>query len=89
MDQEIANLLRAIKAGILTATTKVELEKLEAERRRLLESLEGGEAKRLKKIAAFLPNAEARYRQLVANLECLPQRHVAEARQELATLLAT
>jgi hypothetical protein len=47
----------------------------------------GAEAKRLNKITAFLPNADARYRQLVLNLERLPQRYIAEARQELFTLL--
>jgi flagellar motility protein MotE (MotC chaperone) len=84
VDHELANVMQAIKAGVLTTTTKAELEKLEGERQRLMESLNGSEAKRLKKIAAFLPNAEARYRQLVANWERLPQRYVAEARQELA-----
>lgn len=73
--------MAAIKAGILTATTKAE-----AERTRLLESLQGN-AKGLRKIVSFLPNAEARYRQLVANLERLPQRYVAEARQELSALV--
>nr|MBA2253440.1 hypothetical protein [Nitrospirales bacterium] len=86
VEQEIANIMAAIKAGILTATTKAELEKAEAERTRLLESLQGS-AKGLRKIVSFLPNAEARYRQLVANLERLPQRYVAEARQELKALV--
>jgi hypothetical protein len=86
VEQEIGHLLTAIKAGIFTTTTKAELEKLEAERVRLLNSLDDS-AKGLRKIAAFLPNAEARYRQLVLNLERLPQRYIAQARQELATLL--
>ena len=87
VDQELANLMQAIKAGILTATTKAEVEKLEVERQRLLRSVEGDDVKRLNKITVFLPNAEARYRQLVMNFERLNQRNIAQARQELSTLL--
>lgn len=53
---------------------------------RLLGGLDNS-SKGLRKIMAFLPNAEARYRQLVLNLERLPQRYIAQARQELTTLL--
>ena len=52
---------------------------------RLLGDLDDS-AKGLRKIAAFLPNAEAGYRQLVLNLERLPQRYIAQARQELILL---
>src|SRR5262249_18695463 len=37
VEREISNIMVAIKAGILTPTTKAELEKLEAERTRLLQ----------------------------------------------------
>ena len=58
----------------------------ESERVRLLGSLEDS-AKGLRKITAFLPNAEARYRQLVSNLKRLPQRYIAHPSHELTTLL--
>jgi hypothetical protein len=52
VEQEIAHLLTAIKAGIFTTTTKAELEKLEAERVRLLNSLDDS-AKGLRKSRPF------------------------------------
>lgn len=65
MEQEIANLLTAIKAGIITQTTKAELEKLEAERDRLRVSQEPIKAN---PVATFLPNAIGRFKAMVEDL---------------------
>jgi site-specific DNA recombinase len=68
LEQEIANIMQAIKAGILTASTKAALEEAEAERAHLLQSVEGHD-KRLEKVATFLPNLSERFKALVDDLE--------------------
>lgn len=78
--------MRAIKAGILSASSEAELKNLKAERRRL-ESLEGGRGETYEQIAPFLPNSEARYCQLLMIFKSLPQRYVAEAREEVKALV--
>ena len=86
VEQVIANIMKAIKAGILTPTTKVELERAEAERTRLQERLKAGSKSEVK-ILTVLPQAEERYRKLVQNLSRLPAQHVDEARQQIKDLV--
>ena len=85
-EREIENIMVAIKAGILTPTTKTELEKAEAERTRLLAAL-NVDTRTLDKVAEFLPRAMDHYRALVAGLGTTAQRDVARARAQIKTLV--
>ena len=86
VESEIANIMTAIKQGILTASTKQALEHAEAERARLL-AAPVPHAKALDTLTAFLPNAKARYRALVDGLASLPHRHVDQAREQIKALV--
>jgi hypothetical protein len=83
---EIDNIMAAIKAGIITKTTKAELEKAEAERDRLQTELAAA-IPALNKVVDVLPRAVDRYRKLVENLENIPQRKVARARTQIKHLV--
>ena len=88
VESEIRNIMAAIKAGILTPTTKQELERLEAERTRLSQ-LQKNRNAQLDKVAAILPRAAERYRELVDDLSALSVKHVAQAREQLRTLVGS
>ena len=88
VESEIQNIMAAIKAGILTATTKQELERLEAERTRLSQ-LQQTRSAQSDKVATLLPRAAERYRQLVDDLSALSVKHIAQAREQLRTLVGT
>ncbi len=74
--------MKAIKAGILTVSTKAELEKAEAERGRLLSQLQASTAK-ADNLTTMLPNLKERFKTLVGNLAATPHDHVAKAREAL------
>ncbi|MBI5588139.1 MAG: hypothetical protein HY889_07215 [Deltaproteobacteria bacterium] len=57
--KEILNIMAAIKAGILTQTTKSELEKAEAEKREIERELAYNPG--MDKVVSFLPSAEDIY----------------------------
>lgn len=79
-------MLRAIKAGIVTARTKAELERLEAERDRF----NGGAAEAehiIAQVAAILARAVDHYRDLVAALNEPPRHRQCSARAGVAALL--
>ncbi len=78
--------MKAIKAGILTVSTKAELEKAEAERGRLLSQLQASTAKS-DNLTTMLPNLKERFKTLVGNLAATPHDHVAKAREALKSLL--
>ena len=80
------NIMAAIKAGIITDGTKAELEKAEAEVKRLTAEIEA-DAGAQDKVADFLPNAVERYQKLVSNLEKISQRDVPRAREQIKKLL--
>ncbi|SLM48423.1 Site-specific recombinases [Nitrospira japonica] len=86
VEQEIENLLAAIKAGIVTPRTKHELEKAEAEREVLIRASELGR-QRSEEIASFLPNAVDRFKTLLDDLAGALQVHVDRARGILRVLL--
>jgi site-specific DNA recombinase len=86
VEREIDNLLAAIKAGIITQTTKGELERLEAERDRLTASL-SADVRKLDKVGHMLPRAVERFRDLVDGLEAVTLRDVTRARAELRRLI--
>lgn len=85
-EAQIGNIMNAIKAGIITPTTKSELERAEAEyeqAKTALENLCGAE----NVLATILPNAAKRYRNLVNNLGRSLQTDITHARECLKTLL--
>ncbi len=84
--QEIDNLLAAIKAGVLTATTKEEMERLEVEQDRLFASL-NAETRKLEKVGHILPGAVERFRDMVGSLETVTLRDVTRARAQLRRLI--
>ena len=86
VEQEIAHIMTAIKAGILTVSTKQELEHAEAERTRLLRLLQGQD-KTAEKVTAFLPNAIGRLKGLLDDLENVTQVQVDKARILLRELV--
>ena len=73
--------MRAIKAGIFTAATKSELEKLEAERTRWTQLLQDRSAK-VDKVAAMLPRAADRYREPVSELASLSDKNRTKAKDK-------
>lgn len=86
VEQEITNIMAAIKAGILTASTKAELEKAEAERARLLSATKAS-ASKADKIATLLPRAKERVEAFVQDIGAIGTKHVAQAREQLRDLL--
>jgi len=86
LDREIANIMTAIKRGILTPTVKAELDKAEAERARLMAAPQPN-AKAIDKLAAFLPNAQERYRTLVGTFATLAPKHLDAAREQIKVLV--
>ena len=86
VEREIGYIMKAIKVGILTVSTKAELEKAEAERGRLLSQLEARPAK-ADNVTTMMPDLKKRFKTLVGNLAATPHDHVAKAREALKSLL--
>jgi site-specific DNA recombinase len=86
VEGEIANIMTAIKQGILTATTKAELARAEAERTKLQEAIKT-RATKADKLATLLPRAAECYRAVVNNLGGLSKTHVAQAREQIRELV--
>jgi site-specific DNA recombinase len=86
VEHEIEHIMDAIKAGILTASTKAALEQTEAERDTLRQTVQG-QHKNLAKVAAFLPNAIGRFKALLDDLANVTQLQVDRARGLLRVLL--
>lgn len=83
VEHEIANIMAAIKAGILTASTKMELEKAETERARLLTTSE----ERVDTVVTILPRAKNRYRELIEGIGALSPKHLPQAREKIRALV--
>ena len=79
-------IMKAIKAGILTVSTKADLDKAEAERGRLLSQLQAPTAK-ADNMPTMLPNLKDRFKTLVGNLAATSHDHVAKPREALKVLL--
>ena len=86
VERELANLLSAIKQGVVTVSTKAELEKVEQERSRLLGMMQSRTAK-ADNVTTLLPNLKDRFKTLVGNLANLPRQQVDQAREVLKGLL--
>lgn len=86
VETEIQNILTAIKAGIVTASTKTELEKLETERDSLLKAL-NVDTRKLDNLGHILPRAVERFKQMIDDLETVTLRDVARARTQIKHLV--
>lgn len=86
VEQEIENIMKAIRRGILTVSTKAELEKVEAERALLKESIKSSVAA-VDKVVMLLPRVVERYRAVVDDLGNLTGRHLAQAREHIRILV--
>ena len=85
VEQEILNLMTAIKAGIFTVSTKAELEKLEADRTRLQKMVLG--QTKADPIETFLPNTIGRFKAMLDNLAHVTQHQVNKTRAILRELM--
>ena len=88
VEQEIAHIMDAIKAGILTTTTKSALEAAEAQRATLLKAAQVPQPMDAK-VSTFLPSAIGRFKTLIADLGSATQHQVDRARGVLRVLLGT
>jgi site-specific DNA recombinase len=82
VEDTIANIMTAIKAGIITNTTKTELMQAEAQKTEL-EAAVKVENVLLDGMEAFLPSAAERYREIVGNLRETLQHDIPEAHQHI------
>ena len=80
--------MAAIKAGVVTTTTKAELERCERRQAALQATLESQAAASCD-VSDFLPRALDRYAGLVANLETAVQYDVPRARTQIQALLGS
>jgi uncharacterized small protein (DUF1192 family) len=85
VNAEIGNLLRALKDGIRTASMQSELERLEADKVRLM--AQQNPRPRPLTVEKALPRLEDQFRTAVENLAKLPGSKIAEARRGLHLLL--
>ena len=83
VEKTIVNIMAAIKAGILTSTTKSELEKAEAERTRLQRTI----AETPNTVVVMLPRAKERYQAVIEGIGTLPAKHLPQAREQLRALV--
>jgi hypothetical protein len=78
--------MTAIKAGILTVSAKAKLERAEAERANLIQTVKG-RTKLLDKVVTFLPNMEKRLKLLTDDLITVTQPQADKARGILRELV--
>ncbi|MES9887285.1 MAG: recombinase family protein [Candidatus Sedimenticola sp. 6PFRAG1] len=85
-EREIENIMTAIKAGIITETTKSELERAEREKKRLQDALSANVGD-LNTLPDLLPQAMERYERLVRDLENTTQKQVTRARSAIKNII--
>jgi hypothetical protein len=86
VEQEIANIMAAIRQGILTPTTKQALEQAEAERTHLRQMVQVP-YKKLDTVTTVLPDLVSQFKALVVNLATVTQFQVDKARGMLRDLV--
>lgn len=86
VERELVNIMDAIKHGILTPTTKAELQKAEAERNRLEAEIKA-HISNSDNLSLLLPNLKERFEKVVSTLANLKDHHVDKARAILKNLL--
>ena len=87
-EQDITNIMNAIKAGIITSTTKTELEKAEATKARTEDALKANTPKRAT-LPNSLPRDVERYKSFMRDLSGVLNRDVTAARQHIKTIVGT
>ena len=85
-EKELANITKAIKAGIFTTTTKIALVNAEAERTGLQEAITANETT-VDKVVTLLPSAKERYWDLIEGLGTLSAKHLPQAREQVRALV--
>jgi site-specific DNA recombinase len=89
-NKEIENIMAAIRAGIITTSTKTALEAAEARKSQaegVLSSATAADSKAANKVVAMLPRALDRYRTMLGDLAGVLGRDVDRARAQLRQLL--
>lgn len=86
VEREIARMVQAIKAGVLSASLKAELAQAEAEKARLEAALKV-DTTPVDNVVDLLPRVVDRYRDLVANLARVPDKHLSRARNVIRALV--
>jgi site-specific DNA recombinase len=86
VEAELSNIMTAIKAGILTASTKMELQKAELERDRLQQTVTTATAN-ANKVVTLLPRAKERYQALIEGIGGLSAKHLPQAREQVRALV--
>lgn len=85
-ERQIANIMQAISAGIITPSTKEALQRAEADRDKAKQALEA-DAKAIQPTPDLVPNALGRYRAMTANLARFLSTDVAQARECLKGIM--
>ena len=85
-ERQIANIMKAINAGIITPTTKEALQKAEAEQGQAKRVL-AANAQATDALTTILPNVAERYRAMVGNLGKTLSTDVGRAREHLKALM--
>jgi hypothetical protein len=85
-EKQIANIMKAIQAGIITPTTKDALQKAEAEHERAKQELQAN-TQATNAITTILPNMAGRYREMVCSLGQTLYADVGQARECLKALM--
>lgn len=83
VEAELANIMTAIKAGIITPSTKGALEKAEAERAFLQRTIE----ETPDRVLTMLPRAKERYQALIEGIGELSAKHLPQAREQVRALV--
>ena len=86
VERELRNLMGAIKQGIVTVSTKAEVEKAETERARLFGQLQARTAQ-ADPVTPMLPNLNEWFKAIVGNLAAIQP--VAKAREALKGVLGS
>jgi site-specific DNA recombinase len=86
VEQEIENIMTAIRAGILTPSTKSALEQAERERERLLQAIQGPK-KGPDQLSTLLPTLLSKFKKVLDDMAVISQREVDKARGILRQLV--
>ncbi len=88
IEQEIANIMTAIKAGIITESTKTELEKAEAEKASLQAKIAQADNSPLgNKLITYIPKAMAAVQRMIDSFDQITERDTHKVRSQMKHLL--
>ena len=86
IEKEIENLIKAIKAGIITESTKIELQRAEQEKKKLISTL-SVDSKELDNIVEILPKCIDKFYQVLEDISNIPQGQIAKMRTHIGVLV--